>query len=53
MEKERERDVGIICLKIYDDLALEALESKGKKKRARKREEGNNRGAEVEKFHMV
>ena len=39
----RERDVGIICVIIYDDLALEAwTQIKGKRERGRRRE-GQNR----------
>ena len=36
--QERDTDVGIICVIIYDDLALEAW-----KKREREREEGGDR----------
>ena len=34
-ERERERDVGIICVKIYDDLALEAWTQRGERERTR------------------
>ena len=37
-DKQRERDVGIICVIIYDDLALEAWTQRDKRERKRKRE---------------
>ena len=36
-EGARERDVGIICVKIYDDLALEAWTQRIDRERERKR----------------
>ena len=42
-QRERERDVGIICVKIYDDLSLEAWTQSEPEKRERERKREGRR----------